>query len=377
MHASGVRALDSVSLEVDSGESLVLLGPSGSGKTTLLRVIAGLDVCASGRVWFDAQRVDHLRPGARNVALVFQQPVLYPDWTVGRHFQEALSSRSGRRGIGKWCPAGLGGGVRSAEAILQVATRFGLGGSVNRKPHQLSGGERHRVALARAMLREPAAFLFDEPFSGLDAATRWALRDDVRREARQGARTVLAVTHDWREATSWGARIGVLAGGRLRQVGRVDELRRVPADLMVVRVMEDPPAACLLGYLASDGAWRVAVGAEVPAAGEVPVKLVVRAGDWRLVPAGESVVLSESLVWDGRVRDVCRYGGSWVVTLESALRVGACPVDGLEAEGVVRVVSGVDPGVELGTPLRAACRRDSVSLFADEPDGRLLMAGRA
>ncbi|HRF02318.1 MAG TPA: ABC transporter ATP-binding protein, partial [Pirellulaceae bacterium] len=235
-----VRALSDIDLRIGSGEVLTLLGPSGSGKTTLLRVIAGLDRCSAGSIRFGADRVERLGPERRRTAFVFQDPALYPDWTVGRHL-ESGSDRFSRWLPGWWSGRRAGssltgamsaaGGERTVPASGDIAAWLGLAGSINRKPHQLSGGERHRVALGRAIVREPAAFLFDEPFSALDPATRWELREAVAEVLARSGKTAIFVTHDEREASAHGGRIGVLIAGRLRQVGDWDELVSAPADL--------------------------------------------------------------------------------------------------------------------------------------------------
>ncbi|MEZ6105529.1 MAG: ABC transporter ATP-binding protein [Pirellulaceae bacterium] len=363
--ASGSRSrvLHDIDLTVESGECLTVLGPSGSGKTTLLRVIAGLERCAAGRIWLGEQSIESWSPARRRMALVFQETTLYPDWTVGDH----LSRRAWRWPWGEWPWQGrrrrlLGGAEtetdgstvdtsagasgesrldlagkpsgleRSAAAWSdprRVAELLGLAELTNRKPHQLSGGERRRVALGRAVVREPAAFLFDEPFTGLDPALRWSLRRDVRRVLSETGATALLVTHDWREAACFPGRTAVLVRGRLRQVDRLEELRRRPADLSVAQLVRDEPLGLLAARWWPDSdEWAWSTDGVSSVAGCVPVWVAVEPRAWRVVPVdspearnrangshsvGDPGVSSVRL--EAEVRDLYRYGASWATEL--------------------------------------------------------------
>ena len=220
-------AVDDLSLEVADGEFLVLVGPSGCGKTTALRMLAGLEEVTSGRILIGDQVVNHLAPGARDVAMVFQSYALYPHRTVYDNLGFGLRNR-------KMPKAEIDGRVRRAAEILD------LGGLLKRKPKQLSGGQRQRVALGRAIVREPSAFLMDEPLSNLDAALRVATRAEILKLQQRLGTTTIYVTHDQIEAMTMGDRIAVMRSGLLQQVGTPEELYTRPANLFVAGFIGSP-----------------------------------------------------------------------------------------------------------------------------------------
>ena len=227
-------ALRDVSLEVRDGEFLVLLGPSGCGKTTALRCIAGLEDPTAGDVLIGDRVVTQLPPADRDVAMVFQNHALYPHFTVAENIAFALELR----------------GVPEAEIARRVtdaAARLGLTDLLERHPAQLSGGQRQRAALARAIVREPAVFLLDEPLSNLDANLRMELRAELLALHRALRATMVYVTHDQVEAMTMGQRIAVLHEGRLRQVGAPAEVYERPADVFVARSVGTPGMNVLAG----------------------------------------------------------------------------------------------------------------------------------
>ena len=211
----------------------MLLGPSGCGKTTALRCIAGLEDPTAGDVLIGDRVVTHLPPAERDVAMVFQNYALYPHLTVYENIAFALELR----------------GVPTAEIgrrVADTAARLGLAELLERRPAQLSGGQRQRTALARATVREPSAFLLDEPLSNLDANLRIELRSELLALHRALHATMVYVTHDQVEAMTMGQRIAVLHDGRLRQVGTPAEVYERPADIYVARCV-GTPAMNLLG----------------------------------------------------------------------------------------------------------------------------------
>jgi ABC-type sugar transport system ATPase subunit len=206
-----VTALRGIDLALPHGELLVVLGPSGAGKSSLLRAIAGLDPVSAGTVAIGGRDVTALRPGQRNVSMVFQSHSLLPHLTVADNIM--FGDRI--RGAGRRAAT-----VRAAQAAATVGCQDLLA----RRPHQLSGGERQRVALARALVREPDVFLLDEPLANLDAELRLRMRTEIRAvHDRLGATTVY-VTHDQSEAMALGDRIAVLRDGRFEQIGTPDEV---------------------------------------------------------------------------------------------------------------------------------------------------------
>jgi ABC-type sulfate/molybdate transport systems ATPase subunit len=202
--------LREVNLEIASGELLVIIGPSGAGKTTLLNVLAGL-VSYQGRVTFGGRPADRLPPHKRRVGYVFQELLLFPHLTVEKNLLLAMRcldlTRSEKRA--------------RAEEILSL---FRISGLSDRLPEALSGGEKQRAALARAVACQPKVLLLDEPFASLDFRTARYLRQEFKRLQKQLALSTLFVTHNLQEARELGDRIAVLRKGRLEQTGRPDEI---------------------------------------------------------------------------------------------------------------------------------------------------------
>ena len=245
----GVDALDDLSLDVASGELLVLSGPSGSGKTTVLRTIAGLEQPVRGTVRLDGRVVNQLPPGARDVALVNQFESLFPHLTVEQNLAFALQVRK--------LPA-----EETMRRVRAEARVLGLWSKLRRRPQELSSGERQKAALGRATTRRPAVYLLDEPLAGLDAGERDHLRRELQQLQRGLGVTTVYVTHDQREAMALGDRIAVLDRGRLVQVAEPLELYRLPANLFVARFFGSPPMGLIRGRLHDDGstAWVDAGG---------------------------------------------------------------------------------------------------------------------
>jgi multiple sugar transport system ATP-binding protein len=223
-----VHAVDGVDLSIKEGEFLVLLGPSGCGKTTLLRMIAGLEKPTSGDIVIAGQVVNTLPPRGRNIAMVFQSYALYPHLTVFQNIAFPLKAH------------GLGKAARRKK-VEWAAAMFAIEPLLGRKPRALSGGERQRVALARALVREPDVFLLDEPLSNLDAKLRTAARDELQQFQKRIGTTTIYVTHDQVEAMGLGDRIAVLNQGKVRQIGKPQEVYDEPADTFVAAFLGSPP----------------------------------------------------------------------------------------------------------------------------------------
>src|SRR6266480_4289696 len=263
----GIQALSDLDLDVRDGELLVLLGPSGSGKTTILRCIAGLEEPSSGDVVIGERVVTRDAPGARDVAMVFQTPALYPHLSV----RENIAFPLDMRGVAD---------AQVARRVAEAAARLAIESVLDRMPDQLAEGERQRAALARAVVRAPQAFLFDEPLSRLDGNLRIELRAELLALHRALGATMIYVTHDQTEAMTLGQRIAVLHEGRLRQVGTPEDVYLRPADVHVARFVGTRPEN--VGLCAVDrGVGNVDVLVVEPLGSETLVLL--NAGGQRLV----------------------------------------------------------------------------------------------
>jgi len=266
VYDGGVQALHHLDLDVRDGELLVLLGPSGSGKTTVLRCIAGLEEPTTGEIVIGERVVTPLSPAERDVAMVFQTPALYPHLTVRENIAFPLEIR----GVAQ---------SQAARRVTEAAQRLSIQPVLDRLPEQLSEGERQRAALARAIVRGPQAFLFDEPLSRLDAKLRIELRAELLALHRALGATMIYVTHDQIEAMTMGQRIGVLYEGRLRQVGTPEEIYQKPADVHVARFVGTPGMNVLQGRGrgTGEGGRVVEVGSLV-----IPLELSTYEGELQL-----------------------------------------------------------------------------------------------
>jgi len=225
-----VQALDGVDLAVGPGEIGVVLGPTGAGKTTLLRAIAGLEAPEEGSVRLLGREVTGLAPRERDVALVFQNFSLYPGWSVRRNLEFPL--RAPGRGLAE---------AEIARRVERTAEVLGITKLLERDSRRLSGGEMQRVAIGRAIVREPKLFLMDEPLTNLDAKLREALRVEIAALVRGLGVPMVYVTHDQAEALSMADRIHVLAAGRVLQAGPPREVYARPVSPEVARALGSPP----------------------------------------------------------------------------------------------------------------------------------------
>jgi multiple sugar transport system ATP-binding protein len=237
-------ALKGLELSIRAGELLVMVGPSGSGKTTLLRLIAGLEQPSDGSIWLDGRVVNALPPEAREVAMVFQEPALYPHMSVAENLGFGLRLRK--------VP-----GAEIRSRLAEVAKLLGLGALLDRAPNALSGGERQRVALGRAIVLRPKLLLLDEPLSNLDAPLRAQMRREIFKLQRSLSATMLYVTHDQAEAMALGDRIAVLEKGVLQQIDTPQQVYRNPANLFVGSFLGSPAMNLVPGKLALNGSGNL------------------------------------------------------------------------------------------------------------------------
>src|SRR3954447_11967840 len=245
-----VRVFDGLSLDIEQGEFIVLLGPSGCGKSTLLNAIAGLLEVATGQIWIGEKNVTWEEPKDRGIAMVFQSYALYPRMSVRENMSFGLRmARTPKPEIERR--------VAMAAELLQITHLL------DRRPDQLSGGQRQRVAIGRALVRDAAVFLFDEPLSNLDAQLRNELRVEIKRlHARLGSTTMIYVTHDQIEALTLADRIVVMKDQKIQQLGSPAEIYHRPANLFVAGFVGSPQMNFIEGRLESNGAGPEFVAGE-------------------------------------------------------------------------------------------------------------------
>jgi ABC-type sugar transport system ATPase subunit len=316
-YGGGVPAVHAIDLTIAPRELLVVLGPSGSGKTTLLRLIAGLESPDAGGVWIDGRDMAGIPPHRRDVAMVFQNPPLYPHLSVFDNIAFGLRAR----------------GVPRNQARAQVNTIAGLLGLdalLQRRPSALSGGERQRVAIGRAIARQPRVLLCDEPFSNLDPPLRVALREEVAELHRRFGSTLVLVTHDQSEALLLGDRIAILDRGRLLQCATPREIYERPVHRFVATFVGSPPMNLLPVELVPEGdgtrvhllaadrslSWTMPAGAgptEPPASGRV--ELGIRPESITVHAAGSAPGPPDSPLLEAQVRGLEFNGHEVLATL--------------------------------------------------------------
>ena len=251
VYEGGVKAVNSVSIDIHDKEFMVLVGPSGCGKSTTLRMIAGLEEISDGEIKIGERIVNDVPPKDRDIAMVFQNYALYPHMTVYENLAFGLKLR-------KFPKAEIDKRVKEAAEIL------GIGDYLNRKPKALSGGQRQRVAVGRAIVRKPAVFLFDEPLSNLDAKMRVQMRAEINKLHTRLGTTMIYVTHDQIEAMTMGDRICVMKDGIIQQIDTPLNIYDKPANTFVAGFIGTPPMNIFKGTLASEnGAFVFKAGSGI------------------------------------------------------------------------------------------------------------------
>ena len=349
-YPNGMHAVRDVNLEIADGEFVVLVGPSGCGKSTTLRMVAGLEEVSSGQIFIGDRLVNDIAPGDRDIAMVFQNYTLYPHMSVYQNMAFGLKMR-------RMPQAEIERRVSEAADILSI------GQLLDRRPRELSGGQRQRVALGRSIVREPKAFLFDEPLSNLDAKLRVQMRAEIAQLHQRLKTTVIYVTHDQAEAMTLGNRIALMNQGGLQQVETPINIYQRPANRFVGSFIGSPSMNFFRGkvrdgelHLLRSGAVAngtsdtraINVGSEIP---NGDVIFGVRPED--LLPQGEGDVL-ETVVLDM----IEHMGHEKIVHFELA---GGSHVARLSA----------DAAVQPGDSLPLTIRPGAYHLFAAEDGQRL------
>ncbi|MCC5973051.1 MAG: ABC transporter ATP-binding protein [Rubellimicrobium sp.] len=295
-------AVQSSSFRIEDGEFFMLLGPSGCGKTTTLRMIAGLELPTSGQIYIDGEEVGRKPASQRDIAFVFQMFALYPHMNVRRNISYPLVSQGMPRAL-----------IR--EKVAEVARILGIEDILDRPVGGLSGGDRQRVALGRAIVRNPKCFLMDEPLGALDAEFRERMAEELRAlHDRMGATTVY-VTHDQLEAMQMGDKIVVMNHGVVEQFGVPQDLYDWPATMFVAQFLGSPP----MNFLRFDGQFApgsasITLGDAVI---EVPPQREGAQGALALGVRPEHVRLDDSAALRGHVIAAEYLGTTQIVTLST------------------------------------------------------------
>ncbi|MBN1232390.1 MAG: sn-glycerol-3-phosphate ABC transporter ATP-binding protein UgpC [Candidatus Coatesbacteria bacterium] len=232
---NGKEVLKNIDLEINDGEFFVLVGPSGCGKSTTLRLISGLDEPTKGEIYLDEVLVNPLPPKDRDIAMVFQNYALYPHMSIRENLAFGLKIKKKPKD-------------EIELAVKKTAELLGIEELLDRKPRQLSGGQNQRVAVGRAVIRQPRVFLFDEPLSNLDAKLRGQMRIELKRIHNRLKTTMIYVTHDQIEAMTLGERICILNKGEIQQTDTPMNVYQRPANTFVAQFIGSPPMNILKEY---------------------------------------------------------------------------------------------------------------------------------
>jgi multiple sugar transport system ATP-binding protein len=335
-------AVKESSFTVGDGEFFMLLGPSGCGKTTTLRMIAGLELPTSGEILIDGEDVSQKPASQRDIAMVFQMFALYPHLNVRKNIAYPLVSQGMPR-------------AQVQAKVAEVARILGIGPILDKPVGGLSGGDRQRVALGRAIVRNPKAFMMDEPLGALDAEFREHMSEELRAlHDRMGATTVY-VTHDQLEAMQMGDKIVVMNHGVVEQFGTPQEIYDHPASMFVADFIGSPP----MNFLRFEGSFRP--GDRQVTLGGLPVEtpeLRAEAGARALVLGvrPEHVTLTDAGAYRGRIDATEYLGTTQIVTLSTA-------------HGIIKARAPSGQAARTGETVGLAFRPATLAIF-DQGTGR-------
>ncbi|WP_413717376.1 ABC transporter ATP-binding protein [Silicimonas sp. MF1-12-2] len=329
------NAVKSSSFTIGDGEFFMLLGPSGCGKTTTLRMIAGLELPTSGEIYIDGEEVGQRPASERDIAFVFQMFALYPHMNVRKNISYPLISQGMPR-------------AKVKEKVAEVARILGIEDILDRPVGGLSGGDRQRVALGRAIVREPKAFMMDEPLGALDAEFREHMAEELRAlHDRMGATTVY-VTHDQLEAMQMGDKIVVMNHGVIEQFGVPQDIYDWPATMFVAEFIGSPP----MNFLRFDGVAEAGRGS-VQMNGHdflVPDLRDGAKGPLVLGVRPEHVHLSEAAPYRGKVIATEYLGTTQIVTIKTP-------------NGEIKARTGSEASVNAGENVGLEFNGNTVTVF--------------
>jgi multiple sugar transport system ATP-binding protein len=337
-------AVQNSNFSVEDGEFFCLLGPSGCGKTTTLRMIAGLELPTSGRILLDGEDVTFNRAAERDIAFVFQFFALYPHMTVRKNIAFPLLSQGVAR-------------RERAARVAEAARTLRIESLLDRSVSGLSSGDRQRVALGRAIVREPKAFLMDEPLGALDSELRHVMTGELRALHDRIGRATIYVTHDQLEAMSMADRIAVMNRGLVEQIGSPREIYERPASMFVADFIGSPPMSLLsfVGRLEA-GATEIRLGRsniQVPAVRESLPECELALG-----VRPEAVRFDDASALRGAVFGTEYLGTTQIVTMTTEF-------------GVLKARVGADLDVRIGERVGLAFRSERLSLF-EKSSGRAI-----
>lgn len=329
------EVIKGIDLNIEEGEFIIFVGPSGCGKSTLLRMIAGLEDITEGDILIKGQNVTADPPSKRGLAMVFQSYALYPHMNVRDNMGFSLKTAGAPQ-------------AEIDQKVSDVAEALKLEALLERLPKELSGGQRQRVAIGRSIVRDPTAFLFDEPLSNLDAALRVEMRYEIAKLHQRLKATMIYVTHDQVEAMTLADRIVVLQAGQIEQIGTPRELYQKPANLFVAQFMGSPKMN-ILPVQHQDG--------DILLAGQKIMRQVADQGIDKIGIRPEDILLSDidqthQPACQGQI-DVVEYLGSDLFLI----------IDCGPKIGHLTVRSGPDAGYQVGQSIALNFKQEALHLF--------------
>ncbi|MGB3245716.1 MAG: ABC transporter ATP-binding protein [Sulfitobacter sp.] len=297
------NAVKSSTFTIEDGEFFMLLGPSGCGKTTTLRMMAGLDLPTSGQIYIDGEEVGQKPASQRDIAFVFQMFALYPHLNVGKNISYPLISQGMPR-------------AQVKKKVAEIAEILGITDILNRPVGGLSGGDRQRVALGRAIVRDPKAFFMDEPLGALDAEFRAHMSEELRALHDRMNATTVYVTHDQLEAMQMGDKIVVMNHGVVEQFGVPQDIYDWPATRFVAEFIGSPPMNFLDFHgMVGNGETKVSFG---DTAFDIPQQLEGKNGDLIFGVRPEHIRLDDAATYRGRISATEYLGTTQIVTIETS-----------------------------------------------------------